>query len=772
MNRLNRHFSGMPALLALACFSLALTGCEGDDGEDGSPGVVGPPGPAGPPGPGVLNPGDIILGNGGELTPDDVAAAGRIIAEITSATIDSPPVIEFTLTTAGGGVVLGADAGIFSFTLNKLVPASNQGPPQWVSYINRVQTAGATSPQVLPQAVQATTESGNAGRLDELGDGKYRYTYATDPAAVTTPVAVSYEPELTHRVGFEMRMAAPGNQIFPDNPVFDFVPATGQAVPLAKVIADGANCNQCHERLELHGGPRVTVEYCVTCHNPGSIDPDSGESVDMAYMAHSIHLGELRAAAYVIYGFGGTPHDYSEVTYPQSQLFCENCHSESDASPEGDAWLTTVTASACGGCHVEGLLVGTPDPVTGQSSYSYQHDFGGPVADGLCVSCHAEGGVGGATAANHLKGAKLAAKVAREQFEFEIIDVGSFLPGETPVITFAVNNPSDGTRYDLNADPAFTTGGGVATLNLDIAWPTTDYSNEGSGSDPAQPLRVGLAEMQASTRNADGSYTVTAGAPIPADVEGSIGVAMEGHPAGDLDGDGVYTDRLPVKGASFFPAEPRRTIVSIDSCNNCHEILSLHGNNRTDDIQLCATCHNPDATDVRRRVGAGFDWTMPSPLDGKGEESVDFRFMVHAIHAANYVAYGFGNRAHDYSGVTYPQAISNCNACHVPGTYFASPENARPVTINTIGNDGDWTNDVAITPTSAACWSCHRAAPAEIAEATRNHIQVSGGYIPDPTDTSVPKSVLAERSNSAYIETCVICHGSGRIADVEVAHDL
>ena len=126
-------------------------------------------------------------------------------------------------------------------------------------------------------------------------------------------------------------------------------------------------CDSCHERLDLHGGPRRTVEYCVTCHNPGSVDPDSGNSVDMAYMVHSIHAGRASVPTtrptpanptpvpYIVYGFGGTRYDFGDVTYPQDLLFCDKCHTKSAATPDGDAWMTSASASICGGCHIEGL---------------------------------------------------------------------------------------------------------------------------------------------------------------------------------------------------------------------------------------------------------------------------------------------------------------------------------------------------------------------------------------------------------------------------------
>jgi OmcA/MtrC family decaheme c-type cytochrome len=771
------RFSGVPALLALACFSLVLAGCDGDDGAPGPAGPEGPEGPAGPEGPegpegpagpGVPGFGDIVIGNGSLLTPAEAAAAGRIEATITNATAASPPVVEFTLKTTRGGAVLGLAPNVISFTFAKLVPPASGKPAQWVSYFNRVQNSAPVTPQTFATAIQATTHPGAAGTLEELGDGNYRFTFGADPANITTPIPVSWEPNLTHRVGFEIRMQAPGNTIAPDNPVFDFVPATGEAVPLAKNIADTANCNACHNRLELHGGPRVTVEYCVTCHNPGTVDPDAGESVDMAYMVHSIHRGANRLVPYMVYGNANVLHDYSHVTYPQSVLFCENCHTATDASPEGDVWMTNAAAAVCGGCHIDGLVTSDPDPVTGQVAYSFQHSFGGPATDGTCVSCHAQGSIAGGNAANHLQGIKEATQIAREQFEYEIISIEDAAAGLAPTITFAVNNPSDGTRYDINTDLPFNQG--AASLNLNLAWNTTDYSNEGSGAVPGQPVALALPFLKANaTKNADGSYTVTAPNPLPPTVTGDVTVAMQGRPSVALPSSGVLTN-IPAKSASAASGVARREIVAIDNCNSCHEVLSLHGANRTDNIQVCAVCHNPDATDINRRVD--ISWDTPSPLDGKGEESIDMRYMVHAIHAAQNVVYGFGNTPHDYRHITYPQALNNCDTCHLPGTYYPVSGTARSVTINTGLDPADWRDDVAITPTAAACWSCHQAAPDFIATPTRAHIMQNGGYIPAPTDATVTKEMIEAKNSAAYIEACVVCHGPGQVADVEVAHGL
>jgi OmcA/MtrC family decaheme c-type cytochrome len=413
----------------------------------------------------------------------------------------------------------------------------------------------------------------------------------------------------------------------------------------------------------------------------------------------------------------------------------------------------------------------------GQVTYAFQHSFGGPAQDGTCVNCHVDGGVAGGTAENHLQGAKETRLIAEEQFDYEIISIENATAGETPVITFAVNNPTDDSRYDINADAPFTAAG--ASLTLNIAWNTSDYSNEGSGSDaggaPAQPVALNLAYLKANaTQNADGSYTVAAAAPLPASATGGVAVAMEGHPTVAVPSTGEPAN-IPVDGTTAFAGDERRDIVAIESCNNCHEFLSLHGSNRSNDEQLCATCHNPDATDIRRRTGAGVTWASPAELDGKGEESVHLKYMVHAIHAAGTVVYGFGNTAHDYRHITYPQEVSRCDTCHLEGTYYPVPADARPTTVGTGASLADWRDDEAITPTAAACWSCHQTAPDFIAVPTKAHIEQNGGYIPDgdpATPATFSKEDIVAGGNSAVIEACGLCHGPGGVADVQEVHGL
>ena len=88
-----------------------------------------------------------------------------------------------------------------------------------------------------------------------------------------------------------------------------------------------ATCNRCHDPLAIHGGARQEVGLCILCHNPTqSIDPDTGDSVDMPYMTHKIHAGVHLENGYTIIGYRQGVHDYSHVEFPAALNDCEVCH--------------------------------------------------------------------------------------------------------------------------------------------------------------------------------------------------------------------------------------------------------------------------------------------------------------------------------------------------------------------------------------------------------------------------------------------------------------
>ncbi|WP_405229138.1 OmcA/MtrC family decaheme c-type cytochrome [Lentisalinibacter sediminis] len=793
MNRFHKMFKGSWALLLTSFLLLGLAGCEGDDGAqgpagppgaDGSDGAAGPPGPEGPPGP--PGPGPISIGDGEALTAEEIEILGQLEATINSVTIASPPVVEFTVVDQNGDPALGLAEGVVWFTFAKLVPADpdvNGGIAYWQSYVNRIEEAGPerfnpNPPDFLDQAVQATADS--SGTLEELGDGNYRYTFATDVTAVTDPIEVAWEPSLTHRVGLEIRLGGPGEvPLAPDNPVYDFVPDGGVGSG-SKDIAATANCADCHFSFALHGGPRKTVEYCVTCHNPGTIDQDTGESLDMAYMTHSIHVGEGRVDVagdplpYVIYGYGGSVHDYGDVTHPQSLTYCTTCHVESEAAPDGNAWNLGASTQSCGSCHSDGLVVSNYDEVTGIAEYQFDHANSevpvlGPQNNDQCANCHLEGGVNFAGPADvihtRIDGDQQFRQITGENFVFEILDATNVGPGETPVITFKVSDAA-GNPYDIVNDPEFTDG--AASLNLYVSWPGIETYNgteagasdvgvrdQGAGAVPyavAHPHRMYLAALQRdAVQNTDGSYTVTYFTSLPADFTGNAYIAMGGHPAAvdveDANGD-LTTQRAAPESVVFYPEGTTARDFTVDSakCNDCHEQIQFHGSNRNGNAEMCVVCHNADLAVIAETRGG----------DVIGDDGFALGYMIHKIHVADPAYYGGG-----YSDITYPQSIANCDACHVEGAYNVARAEARSVSVSVGGGDLTvWTDDAATTPTSAACGTCHTSA------AALGHFATNNGEV------GVPKGdILKFNGLPNGQEACAVCHGPGATFDTTLYHN-
>ena len=224
-----------------------------------------------------------------------------------------------------------------------------------------------------------------------------------------------------------------------------------------------------------------------------------------------------------------------------------------------------------------------------------------------------------------------------------------------------------------------------------------------------------------------GGFKATATRAIPADATGSGSALIEGRPTVDVDGNGTR-ERIPVAsaGKAFAITDaapvPYRQVVDIAKCNDCHKQLTLHGDSRTGNAELCATCHNPNATDINRRVAGSSCETVTGTLD---DQSIDFKFMVHAIHAgaiANYKVCGYNNTGYDFSHVTYPGQAEQLRGLPPARTRTtrrmrrrrsrrrsmrrrrANPDRSTPL------------GDTAMSPATTVCSTCHTSG------AARNHM--------------------------------------------------
>jgi OmcA/MtrC family decaheme c-type cytochrome len=338
-------------------------------------------------------------------------------------------------------------------------------------------------------------------------------------------------------------------------------------------------------------------------------------------------------------------------------------------------------------------------------------------------------------------------------------------PGENPVVQFSVTDPTNNdTPYNIQTDPAFTTCTfGLSRLAISIAWDTDDYTNTGSGNGPGQPVSMNplTACGGASTDEGNGVFSVTSPIAVPAGVIGTAAITIDGHPAVDVDG---TTERIAVTnvvdyaGVTDAMPSPRRNAVAIEKCDDCHNQLAMHGNNRTDNPEVCVICHNPNATDANRRAGQ-----CAADL-GTDDVPVDMKFMIHALHASGatgvpYEVCGFGNSTHIYD-FHYPGRLNNCEGCHLDGGYYpVDPAEVLGTTVD-IGLDPlSPTDDTVVSPNASVCSACHTT------DLARQHMMQNGG------DFDASKSADSSLISSG-VETCQLCHGPGRSSDVKAVHGV
>lgn len=737
-------------LLVLLVATSLLWACTGDDGGTGPAGVAGPAGPTGTAGPPSSN-----------GVPVD--SADRINIAVSSVSVPAgggAPVVELRLTNDLNQGLIGLPAGDIRFVLSQLSPAASGSgqSSEWQSYVTQ-SSAG------IPNA-QAGTETASSGTFVDNSDGSYQYTFAQ--ALTAYPGGPVFDATKTHRLGIEIRGQAP----ISSNGIFDFVP-TGGAPIFTREIVDNNTCDACHDVLNFHGGPRTDVAYCVTCHNPSSIDEDTGNTVDFKRLIHNIHSAR---SDFQIVGYDDVLHAWADVKYPQDVRNCQTCHDESDAdTPEASNYRLVPNRAACGTCHYD-----DGDAANGKHDYTIEngvHPLGLLFTDDTqCVGCHgpesgvtnAEGRLVQVSVAHEIR-----TRTAGEAFRFNIVDVTGTAPGEFPVVTISVTDPTNNNaKYDIETDAPFTQcTDGDSRLSVNVAWSTTDYTNTGSGFDGALPIQMDPLTgcSGASVKNVDDTFTVTSTTAIPATAIGTASAAIEGHPAVDADDDGEL-DRIAVTNAIAYEpitdtaVVPRRSLVDIEKCDDCHNQLALHGNNRTDKPEVCVTCHNPNMTDARQRAAGDCLADL-----GADDQALDFKRMIHALHSSGhdgsgrqgvpFEVCGFMNAAHVFE-VDYPGRLKNCEGCHVANTYY--PVDPATVLGTTVDMGLDVTSpidDVVISPNTAVCSACHTGA-LEV-----EHMRQSGG---DFSATKAADSSLI----SSGTETCTVCHGPGRVADVKVMHEI
>ncbi len=571
------------------------------------------------------------------------------------------------------------------------------------------------------------SEDGTTGTLVDNNNGSYRYTYATDVTNVTSPLAVSYQPTLTHRVSFRLN-----GFVAVLNPIYDFRPSDGATTGLfTRAIVNTDNCNVCHEKLVKHKNARFNTENCATCHNPGSTDATTTNTLDMKVFFHKLHRGEdlpsvIAGNDYCIDHNG--LQCFGDVAFPQDIRNCSNCHNENEAAfPDAANWYKVPTAKACGACH---------DDVDFVSGVGHA---GGPQADNSrCSACHAPNMTSSLGA---YQKHRILSQEGADQYSFNILNVAFSVPGTAPVVTFSVTDPTNNnTPYDLANDADLM----ASDLRFYVAWDTTDYTNPGNSNSGAGNTNVYSGGVLQATDNGDFTYTLTL-TPVRADATGSGIVTFAGKVT-------VAAVDYPVDSTHQFfgitddPANPvsRRLKVDLARCDGCHQRFGFHGN-RNQNLHACAMCHNPAAA----RGG--------TPSNGP----MDFKSFIHRKHAVD--------------AIRYPQRVSNCVACHTDDGFYpvAIGSGVLSTSVNRGVDTTDPTDNNRISPNAASCSVCHATASAQV------HMEQNGGHFDacQESDGTTRARVdicgtSGDKTGAIVQEGCTTCHAKGRIADVAVSHSL
>jgi OmcA/MtrC family decaheme c-type cytochrome len=307
------------------------------------------------------------------------------------------------------------------------------------------------------------------------------------------------------------------------------------------------------------------------------------------------------------------------------------------------------------------------------------------------------------------------------------------------------------------------------------------------------------ANVFSAAPDADGYWTVTLqGYTLPANASMVMCYMARGYTQSDIVAadDPLYsryrvtaTKKVLVGGIPGNVA--RREVTSAAKCNDCHEMLGTsyitrqygaHGASVANDPSLCGLCHSV--------TGASNGWSR------------NIQFITHAVHGVGkrtvqynrYISVSRPNNPNGIGAYGYPGVLNDCEQCHLPGTYdfrASASESALPnlvwstvatgttaannaaasspyITIGTNYGSGFSATAQATTaslvnsPITHACSGCHDSASA-IA-----HMKQNGGAFFESRGSLNGEVQGARLANK--VETCLVCHGPDRSADIKKAH--
>ncbi len=725
------------AMLSAGVMSVALAGCGGSDGDkgpDGEDGVIGV----------------------------NIDTTSTLKANFTKASITEGKVtVDFKLENANGVAVLGLTKDHdLRFGIAQLTPVTEtigEGDAarefdkglQWQAYINVAKTP---NPDWIPEGdaslkpsnqTQASVEA--ASKCDDClvdnKDGSYTYTYQIDVSNVAEPIAVSYNAENTQRATLELK--AP---MVTANAAYDWQPSTGATDGIAsRDVVSIEACYQCHQKesLALHGGRRIDLENCASCHTSTSGDPESGNSVDFAFMIHAIHkgqdrhtageaVGETASAPYKVIGYGGGMHDYGKVMFPQHPATdCAVCHVEGDGAPANAAlFKADKSNTACIGCHTEKpsfyhsstdcvACHNATDPYNGTANAEKRH---GDVNKRYQLSKQYS-----------VKFSNIAPAGQGLSFDVQVLDDKGGAVEKERIYKKGYSKPYIVVSWDIDKDyPAYETGSKYSERRIDLLDGVQSVYDEAT-----KTFKVTSANIQFPADINGKSFELL---PLVKTCfnKGGYGVD-EVNPTACYDADGVtlldnvapaYIQDAPMRfvwndGFSETQAVARRGIIEEAKCQACHGAEYYHDSNGVN----CMACHTPDKS-------------LTQSVRGSGEYDKPTSFAYKAHHAEGHYL--------KYAGVQSGTVLkTDCKTCHSDTGFTLGRASDRVwhyPNLTTKDEAGIWVSSDAGT-----CLSCHQP---YLNDAAINHIEVNGGIL-DGTDAA---DVRARAK-----ETCATCHSTENV---------
>ena len=618
------------------------------------------------------------------LTAEQFAALTPKVT-VGGVAINSPPVVTFAVSdgTAADNPVVGfnftskpASTNVtsltnYAFSLAKLVPGQNGSESKWVNYIVSSLATFNADGTVKAAAAPRTPTTDREGKLVDNGNGTYTYTFARDvtamqafvnSAALTAPKVaadlgdLSFQPTLTHRLSIQISgnargtgtNTADGVQVTtavpmanPINVIYDFIPATGKpvaATDFQREVVSKIVCNECHEKLTVHGS-RNETQYCVVCHTEqlkfGALNvastngkfPALTETVttnattgiksysyaprmsvadgevlgNFPVMIHKIHSGgDLVKENYNLANVVLDKKGFSILG--NGQRMCAKCHDNTKAA-QADNWNTKPSQLACGACHdgidwktgqgstiADGLAFNAAPASSNPVLAKTGHAPGQALSNQACTICHTPADIKVYHQTENITPHNPTIKPGLVTFTYEIKSADVDAATNDLTVVFKISSDGKPVTYvpaaaTVTAPLAGFTGApsfllAYAQAQDGIASPA-DYNN--IGVKQAQAISVSLADLLSTSKATTvGSLSATADA--------------SGYYTATVKGDATGTKKFPV-GATMRAVALQGYFTQVSPAAARHSISVVKAvtgdavRRTVVDDKKCANCH-------------------------------------------------------------------------------------------------------------------------------------------------------------------------------------